>query len=183
MLPKPGGPGGPLAPLIFGRSVSFIYVYFYTLPTFLTLFTKNINKNWPQLVSGNLIPRHMCWSLNGGLEWYLLSPPSTVNALVAAVTVPVPRTAVGNPSFWTYVTFWKLKNIELLVKMKRGHATCALWQYGLWSFQAGYTKLERFCIKINIPKVNYWIWRIGLMGSLSSLQKSKFLKMNISFFH
>ena len=34
-----------------------------------------------------------------------------------------------------------------------------------------------------MPKGNFWILRIGLMGSLSSLQKSEFLKLIISFFH
>ena len=61
---------------------------------------------------------------------------------------------------------------------------CTLWQYGLWSFQTGGTNLERFLqIRINIPKGNFWILRIGLAGSLSSLQKSQFLKLNISFLH
>ena len=32
-----------------------------------------------------------------------------------------------------------------------------------------------FCLRINIPKGNFWIVRIGLTGSLSSLQKSLIL--------
>ena len=47
----------------------------------------------------------------------------------------------------------------------------------------GYKIRKLFCKKIDIPKWNYWILRIGLMGSLSSLQKSEFLKLIISFFH
>ena len=47
----------------------------------------------------------------------------------------------------------------------------------------GIQNYKDFCIKINIPKGNYWILRIGLMGSLSSLQKSEFVKLIISFFH
>ena len=42
--------------------------------------------------------------------------------------------------------------------------SCALYQYGLWSFQMGYTKLERICIKINIPKrklLNFENWTNG----------------------
>ena len=38
-------------------------------------------------------------------------------------------------------------------------------QNGLWSFQTGGTKLERFCLWINILKGNYWILRIGLVGT------------------
>ena len=30
-----------------------------------------------------------------------------------------------------------------------------LWHCGLWSFQTGDTKLEIFCLRINIPKGNY----------------------------
>ena len=41
---------------------------------------------------------------------------------------------------------------------------CILWQYGLWRFQTGGTKLESFCLRINKLKGNYWILRIGLMG-------------------
>ena len=29
-----------------------------------------------------------------------------------------------------------------------------VWQYGLWSFQTGYTKLESLCLRINILKGN-----------------------------
>jgi hypothetical protein len=47
----------------------------------------------------------------------------------------------------------------------------------------GIQNKKGFCIKINLPKGNYWILKIGLMGSLSSLQKSEFLKLIISFFH
>ena len=42
---------------------------------------------------------------------------------------------------------------------------------------------QGYKIKINLPKGNYWILRIGLMGSVSSLQKSEFVNLIISFFH
>ena len=57
-------------------------------------------------------------------------------------------------------------------------ATFALWHYRSWSFKSGDTQLERF-----FPKGNYWILRIGLTEILSSLEKSEFLKLIISFFH
>ena len=47
-----------------------------------------------------------------------------------------------------------------------------VWQYGSRSFQMGYT----------IPKGNYWILRIGLKGSLSSLQNSEFFNWLFWFF-
>ena len=59
----------------------------------------------------------------------------------------------------------------------------ALWQYGLWGFQTGGTKLERFLPKNQHTQINFWILRIGLTGSLSSLQKSEFLKLIILIFH
>ena len=64
------------------------------------------------------------------------------------------------------------------------YLVCKTWHYQLWTFKTRDTKLERFCIKINIPKGNYWILRIGLMGSFSSLQKSEFLTLLIiQFYH
>ena len=39
------------------------------------------------------------------------------------------------------------------------------------------------CLRIIVPKGNFWNLRIGLTGSLSSLQKSEFLKLIIWFFH
>ena len=57
-----------------------------------------------------------------------------------------------------------------------------------WSFSLQYmvkwvVDFSRYKIrKIYIPKGNYWILRIGLMRSLSSLQKSEFVKLIISFF-
>ena len=48
----------------------------------------------------------------------------------------------------------------------------------------GYKIRKKIGLRINIPKGNFWILRIGLMGrSLSSLQKLEFLKLIISFFH
>ena len=41
-----------------------------------------------------------------------------------------------------------------------------LWQYGLWSFQKGGTKLERFCLKINISKGKDLILRIGAVKEI-----------------
>jgi hypothetical protein len=40
-----------------------------------------------------------------------------------------------------------------------------------------------FAKKSTVFKWNYWILRIGLRGSLSSLQKSEFLKLIISLLH
>ena len=61
-----------------------------------------------------------------------------------------------------------------------------LYKYGnmgCWVFKGRIQNWKDFCIKINILKGNYWILRIGQMGSLSSLQKSEFLKLIILIFH
>ena len=50
-----------------------------------------------------------------------------------------------------------------------------LWQYGLWSFQMGDTKLERFLLKNQfIPKENCWILSFGLMASFQKVPKFDF---------
>ena len=74
------------------------------------------------------------------------------------------------------------KKINFFFSSKQ--SVCVLWQYGLWSFQTGSIKSERFLPKNQWKiKGNFWILRIGLKGSLSSLQKSEFLKFIISFFY
>ena len=54
---------------------------------------------------------------------------------------------------------------------------------GCGVLKRGTQNKKDFCIKINIPKENYWILRIGLMGSLSSLQNSEFLKLITLIFY
>ena len=62
---------------------------------------------------------------------------------------------------------------------------CSLWQYRLWSFQTGYTKLERFLHKNQRSQrklLNFENWTNG-EPQYSSLQKSEFVKLIILFFH
>ena len=58
-----------------------------------------------------------------------------------------------------------------------------LWQYGLWSFQTGRIELEIFLPKNQQCSKDFLILIIGLTGSLSSFQKSVFLKLIIFIFH
>ena len=58
-----------------------------------------------------------------------------------------------------------------------------LWQYRLWSFQGRDTKLERFLAKINCSQMKLLNFENWTNGGLSSLQKSEFLKLIISFFY
>ena len=70
---------------------------------------------------------------------------------------------------------WKIWQVfyESVLKVCYFHSPGKLhytiWQFRLSSFQAGYTKLETFCLKLNIPKENFWILRIGLMGRCQKL--------------
>ena len=54
---------------------------------------------------------------------------------------------------------------------------------GCGVFKGGVQNQKGFCIRINMPKGNYWILKIGLVGSLSSLQKPECLKLIILIFH
>ena len=51
---------------------------------------------------------------------------------------------------------------------------CALWQYGLWNFQAGGTKLERFLPKNQHTKRKLLNFENWINGGLRSFQKSEF---------
>ena len=55
---------------------------------------------------------------------------------------------------------------------KCGHST--LWQYGLWSFQTGGTKLERFLHKNRHPQRKLLNFENWISGGLRSFQKSDF---------
>ena len=49
------------------------------------------------------------------------------------------------------------------------HLSCEVWQYGLWSFQAGSTKLERFLQKnqhTQRKSLNFEFW---INGELSKI--------------
>ena len=82
---------------------------------------------------------------------------------------------------------FSLSALALLYGSLRG---CKVWQYGLWSFQTGNTKLD-FCLRINIPQkklLNFVFW---INGELSKsvkiwLSKSifyvKIIRIFLSFF-
>ena len=53
----------------------------------------------------------------------------------------------------------------------------------IMEFQDQGYKIRNICMKINMSKGNYLLLSIGLMGGLSSLQKSEFLKLIILIFH
>jgi hypothetical protein len=51
-----------------------------------------------------------------------------------------------------------------------------LWQYGLWSFQMGGTKLERFLPKNQHTQRKLLNFENWISGGLRSFQKSEFYK-------
>ena len=52
--------------------------------------------------------------------------------------------------------------------------TCAVWQYGLWSFQTGGTKLERFLHNNQHTQRKLLYFENWINGGLRSFQKSEF---------
>ena len=75
------------------------------------------------------------------------------------------------------------RNVRCWYKLQF-NAIWKLWQYGLWSFQTGYTKLQRFLHKNQHTQrklLNFEHWTNG--EPHSSLQKSEFVKLIISFSH
>ena len=46
-----------------------------------------------------------------------------------------------------------------------------LWQYRLWSFQEGDTKLEIFLAEISCSQRNYRMLRIGVLASCQKFEK------------
>ena len=58
-----------------------------------------------------------------------------------------------------------------------------LWQYGWWSFQTGYTNLERFLPKNQHAKRIFWILRIGLMGRCQKVQNHPTSRLSKSIFY
>ena len=57
-----------------------------------------------------------------------------------------------------------------------------LWQYGLWSFQTGDTKLERFLPKNQHTQRKLLNFEFWTNGEPQNLQKSKCLKLIILMF-
>jgi hypothetical protein len=57
-----------------------------------------------------------------------------------------------------------------------------LWQYGLWSFQTGGTKLERFLHKNQHTQRKLLNFENWINGGLRSFEKSEFQKSSIFIF-
>ena len=62
----------------------------------------------------------------------------------------------------------KSKEVALMITF------CSLWQYGLWSFQMGGTKLERFLPKNQQRQRKLLNFENWISGGLRSFQKSEF---------
>ena len=82
-------------------------------------------------------------------------------------------------------TYIKLMTLEMKyfwhINQRSWHFFCWFYddlEYGITGYgvsRPGIQNKKGSCIKVNLPKGNYWILRIGLMGSLSSLKKSEFV--------
>ena len=78
---------------------------------------------------------------------------------------------------WSMESSWsRNSNLFKIIKNKlKCLVTASYGNTGCWVFMQGVQNWKYFCLKINIPKGNYWISRIGLGIGLSSLQKSEFV--------
>ena len=108
-----------------------------------------------------------------------------------------PTTCSCTAHTWNLPVFCPVNSIRWLCEstgQKTSKSTSVHWMWeGLPTYimvirvvefsSGGVQNYKDFCLRINIPKGIFWILRIGLTGSLSSLQKSEFLKLIISFFH
>ena len=54
-----------------------------------------------------------------------------------------------------------IKVVEVVICLELAFLVYRLWQYGLWSFQAGGTKLERFLPKNQRKLLSFENWVIG----------------------
>jgi hypothetical protein len=84
---------------------------------------------------------------------------------------------------------YEFLNIQMVFDEKTIYI--GIWQYGLWSFQTGDTKLERFLPKNQLTQRNYWILSFGLMASCQKvpefdfqgqLSMSKIIRIFLNFF-
>ena len=108
---------------------------------------------------------HVSWFCNFSTTFMLFSSSSSIREILVVKSIQeVP----------TFLDFWFQRVIMICVDY--GNRGCGV-------FKVGIQNQKGFCIKINIPKGNFWTLRIGLAGSLSSLQKSELLKLIISIFH
>ena len=54
------------------------------------------------------------------------------------------------------------------------HKTCDYGNMGCRVFKRGVQNWKDFCLKINVPKGNYWILRIGVIGRCQKVPKFDF---------
>ena len=83
--------------------------------------------------------------------------------------------------FWFFphfATFYLIKWAFLLMTSQLFHSSHLMitWAYsalygntGCWVFKRGIQNYKDFCLKINMPKWNSWVLRIGIMASCQKL--------------
>ena len=89
--------------------------------------------------------------------------------------------------FYTWPMSGRMKYRAAIWTFFKAHAcsisfclTCFIAGYvntGCWVFKQGVQNCKDFCLKINIPKGNYWILRIGVM------ERCQNLTFKVNFLH
>ena len=64
-------------------------------------------------------------------------------------------------------------SLELMIDHQFSKVTMAIWVVK-FSREGGIQNWKDFCLKINTPKGNYWILRIGIMGRCQKVPKFDF---------
>ena len=67
-----------------------------------------------------------------------------------------------------------ITDVQKFATFRFSPARLTLWQYGLWSFQTGGTKLERFLLKNQHTQRKLLNFENWINGGLRSSQKTEF---------
>ena len=113
------------------------------------------------------------------------TPPFTFGFLSSSRSILIPYIKISG-------LFEKKKNVKYCATTIRFFILCppyyylpsagsAIWQYGLWSFQRGVTKLVRFLPKNQHPQRKLLNFENWISGGLRSFQISDFKKSIIFF--
>ena len=113
----------------------------------------------------------MLWPYLKIWQWELIF----VRAVKAISSLGVCSPWIMGWNFW-YKLPWHYILILKLTRCCHLHSTCAIWQYGLWSFQTGGTKLERFLPKnphTQRKLLNFEFWISGELPKSDRIWLSK----------
>ena len=99
--------------------------------------------------------------------WVTKPPEKLFSCLCLSFSLRVTMQLIT--SCYTYVKYIQIFSIPIL-----WNTLLTLWQLGCRGFKQGIQNWKYFCLKIDIPKLNNWILRIGLMGKCQKVTNFDF---------